>query len=137
MPLQNQLAAKQLIPTHVRRTDELRDYLKMRLPYAYGTVGGFTIFQHEEVSQKRLRAVEMGTFSEGGPKVKGTAHRFRCPVVEIVAERRSDLRLGFNGRNQRLVANYEKVPFFCGPEEAWKLNGFFPEYMCQGGCLLG
>ena len=56
-----------------------------------GPIGGIAIFKHEEITEKRLWAPEIGSFPESRPEVKGAADCFLSSVVEVVAEGRANL----------------------------------------------
>jgi hypothetical protein len=57
-----------------------------------------------------------------------TSHGFFGSVVEIVAERRADLRLGLDCREKFLVANDKQVPLLRGPEETRQFVPFLAEH---------
>lgn len=127
MALKHEFPAEQFVPARVGRTYKLGEDLEMRLLDADRAVGSLTILQHEEVSKKGLWAFQIRSLSEGCPQVKGSPHRFFRPIVEVVTEGGADLRFGFNGGDQRPIANDQEVSFFGRPEEAGQLYALLSE----------
>ena len=99
----------------------------MRFLHVDRPVGCVTVLKHEEVAEERLWTIKVCLFSKGCPEIKGAAYCFFCPIIEIVAEGRADLRLGFDSSEQCSLTNNEEIPFFGGSKETRKLNGLLSE----------
>ena len=86
VPFQYEFAAEDLVTAHVGSAGEFGEDRKMWLLHLDGAVGRGAILQHEEITEKRLGAVEVGAFPIGSPQVEGASHRLFGSVVEIVTE---------------------------------------------------
>ena len=101
-----------------------------------GLLDASQVLKHEKIAQERLWTIEICLLSEGCPEVERATHGFFSSVVEIVAERRTDLRLGLYGCNQYSPLNNEEIPFFGGSEETGQVNGFLLEnVLFRQACL--
>jgi hypothetical protein len=99
----------------------------MRFLDADGPSRGIAVLKHEKITEEWLRTLEIGAFTESCPEVKGAAHCLLSPVIEVVAERGTDLRLGLYRGDQCLFFDNKEVPFLGRPEETGKFNGLLSE----------
>lgn len=67
------------------------------------TSGRIAVFKHEKVAEKRLWTTRKGFFSVCSPEIECRSHCLFCSVVEVVTERRTDLRLGLDGSDKMAV----------------------------------
>ena len=126
MSLKNKFPAEEFVPATIRCADKLGENLEVRLPNFHRVAGCVAVLQHEKVTEERLRACEIGMFSIRGPEVESASHRLFGSIVEVVAEGWPNLRLRFNGKKQRVVADNEQVPFLGRSEKTRKLNIIVP-----------
>jgi hypothetical protein len=65
-----------------------------------------------------MRHISKGSFTMGRPQIGGRPQRLFRPIVEIVAKRRTNLRLEFQGRNQPSLVNDHEIPDLGRSKEA-------------------
>jgi hypothetical protein len=70
------------------------------------------IFHQDKPANKRTRGLAEGTFAKCRPEIDGRAKRFLSPIVEVVAEGWSHLRLQLERRNQTRAIDNQQIPEF-------------------------
>src|SRR6185312_1841259 len=81
---------------------------------AHGCSDPSTVFQKEKIAEKGSRRFAKPLLAVSHPNIRGTANGFFGAIIEIVAERRSDLRLEFHRGHELAFGDHNQVPFLLG-----------------------
>src|SRR6266487_3195645 len=83
----------------------------------------WTVLEEEEVSEEWCLVMPEPAFPVRGPDVLGVPDRFFRPVVEVVAEARSDLGLELHRQDEMAVGYDKKIPLLLRAVVTGKLEG--------------
>ena len=128
----NQLRQEDFISLRVRRVLKLGKNLEMRFFDRNRASRLGAIFKYEHVSKPRTGGRAKGPFSIRGPKIGCVAQRFFGSVVEVIPERRPDLRLELDNGQQRTVGDNHQIPILLGPIEPGQFLPVLPEHVSFG-----
>ena len=127
MALQNKLPAEQLVSLCIRGISKLRENLEVWFSHPEGALRRFAVLKHEEIPQEGLVALIESALSESCPKIKCTSHCFLGSVVEVVSERRANLRFRFKRDDEKVIFDNKQVPFLSWAKVTRKLKSLFPK----------
>ena len=115
--LPDQLSAEQVIAFYIRRTDKVLENREMRRVRPYGGSRLFRVFDQYQPANEGSRLVPENAFAIRRPEIMGRPDGLFGSVVKIIAERRADLALEFNCRNEFVFMQDKQVLQFCRTKE--------------------
>lgn len=127
MSLKNELTTKELITLFIRSANEFREDFEVWLLNTNWMIGCFAVLKHEEITKKWLWTFKISSFPVCRPQVKSAAHGFLSPVVEVIAEGRTNLRFCLYCSNQYPFSDNNEVPFLRRSEESREFDGCLSE----------
>ena len=112
-----------LISLRVRGALENGIDLEVRLDVSDGRVDLIAILKKKEVAEEGRRVLAEPPFAVGRPHVFRVTDRLFGPVVEVVPETGSNLRLELNGKKQPVLVNNQEIPLLLRSVITGKFNG--------------
>ncbi len=95
---------------------------EMRCAGFHRTAGFWTVFQQKDVAQPwALRGLKC-PFTISRPQVGRITDGFFGPIIEIIAERRADLRLELDDGQQLTIDDGDQIPVFLRSKVTWQFT---------------
>ena len=102
-PFSHHFCQQQLVPLLVGCPLELRKHRKLRHSGARWRARAFAILQQHHIAQLRAGRGTKCSLPVGGPEIRRAAQCLLGPIVEVIPERRTDMRFEFDGGHQLAV----------------------------------
>ena len=112
--LPDQLSAEQVIAFYIRRSDKVLENREMRGVRPYGCSRLVRVFDQYQPADEGSGLVPESAFAIRRPEIMGRPDGLFGSVIKIIAERRADLALEFNCRNEFVLCRTSRSHSFVG-----------------------